>query len=1299
VNSLNSRGIAARRWLLLRGFLGAAVLLAGIGQLGTAAAAPAAVPATGVATAAQAADSQSSSATASAEADATGKPVTVDDLTTPTQVVVAQPGGGFTATLSVEPVRRLVGGEWRNLDSTLRLTSDGDVQPVLANGDLTLSPGGPAGSMIAGFRSAGYGYAVDSPFALPAPELSGDTATYEDVLPGIDLVVVALSDGFSYNWVVKTPAAAADPRIAELSLPVHASGLTPHTVKGATAYDDEHGVHRLWVSAPLMWDSASAASSAAIASDASAPGGDLSSAELGRAAQGVGEAADPQIAPDLSSAEAVEQGAASNHVAGVEQIVSADRVTLRPDLELLAGPETVYPVVIDPSPAVAIGAYTTVWDIYPDKSFWKTGHSLGAGFEGYEQNKIVRSYFQFDTKAFIGKRIISASLNLNQIHDASCSPRATNAYRTGEIKSTTTWNNKPSRISLQDSNSSTAGCPGSGSQMVRWDVSTGVAKVAAQAGESATFAITAADETDRIAWKQFDDNEGRLVVHYVSAPAKPTAASVRLQTPNKSYTCGTAAAPTVVGSRTVTLLATAHSADLANATLAVVYRRWVGSTAQAAIVTGSKPASDKGDLATTMVWTTTVDGVYHFTAATRTYWSAGGVTSYLDSAESDPCYFKVDLTAPLPPKVTSTAFAECGPASDPTSCPSQGVVGVAGAMKFERDPSDPNTSDIVAYHWTLNGGAVQNKSVSPGAAHEFALTPTKQSNVLAVWATDAAGNNSPSVQWIFHVTPPVAADVWDFENGDGLANSVSATRGTLSLGSNVIASPGRVGHRALQMRGCLPPTSTTDATVQANTSFTASLWVRVTTGNSVSFLVAPSVSGTANSLEIGYDSSSEGGWTAGDRVRQGGAVFSGLTVPGAKTNRWTHLAVTYNQVTGVRTLYVNGSAAGSYTVADSLPATSGWRIGCGSRPSNCLCAAGAVDDVELYQGVLPADQIAQLADPVDPDTNQNIVSSEARWDMTNASSQGIVDGRFGAILTTNVRPVVDPDDATTALDFLGASTQSVRTSGPVVDTSGSFSISAHVRLADQNRSMVIAQGGGPSGPAWTLGYRAVGDGSNQGQWYFSRSVSPAAGAATVEARSWPQVFDGYVVVIGVYDGSDKTLHVTYGGIEDGTQGSPPLDSVQGPSFGSAWNADGDFSVGNGTDSGTLRPFYGQIDYVEAFAGALLGDLGYQYANGGLVMGGAGQTPSSGLSAPIMIWHDYPGGDGKCYMYFTNTAPEFYSFEWTIDDGQNYLYSDALTITIAANCQNGDYTAKVRVVDPYGNASPWTVVQSDYSSWS
>jgi hypothetical protein len=69
------------------------------------------------------------------------------------------------------------------------------VSPAVSTSTLRLSGGGtgPLGEMTASGRTLSVGF----PGQLPAPSLSGATATYGDVLPGVDLVVTADSKATS----------------------------------------------------------------------------------------------------------------------------------------------------------------------------------------------------------------------------------------------------------------------------------------------------------------------------------------------------------------------------------------------------------------------------------------------------------------------------------------------------------------------------------------------------------------------------------------------------------------------------------------------------------------------------------------------------------------------------------------------------------------------------------------------------------------------------------------------------------------------------------------------------------------------------------------------------------------------------------------------------------------------------------------------------------------------------------------------------------------------------------------------
>lgn len=140
---------------------------------------------------------------ASARAKATGKPVTIDQLTDTGTTVVANPNGTFTRTDSSMPQRTRQHGKWVPIDTTLVRKADGTWAPQAAVTDVAFSDGG-SGALVT-LRSGKDRLGFSWPGKLPEPVISGDTATYPDVLPQVDLQLTADASGYSSILVVKSP--------------------------------------------------------------------------------------------------------------------------------------------------------------------------------------------------------------------------------------------------------------------------------------------------------------------------------------------------------------------------------------------------------------------------------------------------------------------------------------------------------------------------------------------------------------------------------------------------------------------------------------------------------------------------------------------------------------------------------------------------------------------------------------------------------------------------------------------------------------------------------------------------------------------------------------------------------------------------------------------------------------------------------------------------------------------------------------------------------------------------------------
>ncbi|MGH3863518.1 hypothetical protein [Actinokineospora sp.] len=163
-------------------------------------------------------------AAAIARAKATGQPVVADALTTANSQTVANPNGTLTSTNAMRPVRTRRGDGWVNLDATLSRGVDGRLTTAATPSGVSLSGGG--NQPLAILSNKAEQVSLTFPAPLPAPTVSGHTATYANVFPDVDLVVNAGKQGdFSHTLVVKSAAAARNPQLKSVRIGVSSPGL------------------------------------------------------------------------------------------------------------------------------------------------------------------------------------------------------------------------------------------------------------------------------------------------------------------------------------------------------------------------------------------------------------------------------------------------------------------------------------------------------------------------------------------------------------------------------------------------------------------------------------------------------------------------------------------------------------------------------------------------------------------------------------------------------------------------------------------------------------------------------------------------------------------------------------------------------------------------------------------------------------------------------------------------------------------------------------------------------------------
>lgn len=130
------------------------------------------------------------------------------------------------------------------------------MSPKASPAAVTLSGGG-TGAMATVSTADGMKLVTGAPFPLPVPTLSGDTATYTNVLPDVDLKLTATPlGGWRDVLIVRTAQAAANPSLSTIHFPLQATGLsTSVDSAGNLSFTDGSGVVRLSAPTAFQWDS------------------------------------------------------------------------------------------------------------------------------------------------------------------------------------------------------------------------------------------------------------------------------------------------------------------------------------------------------------------------------------------------------------------------------------------------------------------------------------------------------------------------------------------------------------------------------------------------------------------------------------------------------------------------------------------------------------------------------------------------------------------------------------------------------------------------------------------------------------------------------------------------------------------------------------------------------------------------------------------------------------------------------------------------------------------------------------
>ena len=449
-------------------------------------------------------------AAAASEAARSHRPVPVDGLINETSEVVALPEGGYKLTSSRLPVRVKKDNRWVAVDDKLVRNPNGSYSPAAATVGLTFSGGGTGPLVTMGDGRGAM--SLTWPRPLPTPVIDGDTATYADVMPGVDLNLIAAPFGYKQLITVKTAEAAKNPALDAMTMVARADGVKLSTqADGALVVTDEKGAVVMAGPQPYQWDATHSPDSPTEENT------------------GTGQATRVKV----------QSGPADGRVRP-----SSTEVVIRPDLAELRNPATTFPVRIDPSLSKIDAHYLTLysngWKDYDD-----TAEPMRVGkcynVQGYCGSTafVTRSYFSFDVSLLTGQsttaQIYSGSVIASQVHNASCSATPVTLWSASAFTSSTNWDGTNS--TALETKSSSGGACGSGSPA---DISFSGDAVEQQFRNAADrdiktlyFGLISPDESNWNYWKKFDNNPQISVVYDFGVDA-PTALNV-----SNKVMCGT----------------------------------------------------------------------------------------------------------------------------------------------------------------------------------------------------------------------------------------------------------------------------------------------------------------------------------------------------------------------------------------------------------------------------------------------------------------------------------------------------------------------------------------------------------------------------------------------------------------------------------------------------------------------------------------------------------------------------------------------------------------------------------------
>ena len=576
---------------------------------------------------------------------------------------------------------------------------------------------------------------------------------------------------------------------------------------------------------------------------------------------------------------------------------------------------------------------------------------------------------------------------------------------------------------------------------------------------------------------------------------------------------------------------------------------WVGDptspSSPATLVTDSRAYDPAGRLATD------TDAMGRTTA--YTYYDNGLIQSVTNASGTASA-------------VVSQAFTYDAAGNKLTECDGQTSTGCAKLTRFAVDAAsrpvqstvDPSGSDLTTTdQFDADGHVLSQILAGGGQSRETSYTYDAAGDKLS--ATVANGTDGPAGFW--PLTDGAVTQAAD-SSGHGATATVSGQVSWDAPGGNAATFDGSTGQVA-----------TSTPVVNTTGSYSVAAWVYLKATSTTNDYTAVSQDATSTSaFQLQYNHTSKG-WAlsmpASDVSSPTVDVATGGT---AAAGTWTQVVGTYNALDGALTLYVNGtSVSGTTQVTNTTPvkSTGGSVIGRGkSAGVTANFFPGQIRNVQLFNRTLSGSEVTALYNSATVAGQAPIsLGASAWWKLNDGEAAAAADHSGNGNAADLGGDSSWSADHGGALVTDGTAGGGAMTSGPVVPTAGSYTVSAWVNIPSIPSSFadVVAEVG-TANSAFQLQY-------NTGHWAFTQSSADSTSATyAVASASAAPATRVWTHLVGEYNAAAHTVSLYVNGT---LAGSVPAVS--------SWNASGPLTIGNSDNAQYLN---GEISDVQVYNRAL-----------------------------------------------------------------------------------------------------------------